>query len=314
MVISCILLVLGMILLVKGADFFVEGSSTIARALKISPLVIGLTLVSIGTSAPEASVSIISSVNGLNDLSFGNVVGSNIFNTLLIVGVSALIIPAAIGKDVKKYDMPAMLALYLVLIAFAFVITPLRIDVFEGVILLILFVSYTVFLVLRSKKSKTAQNTAQPVTKGNLIKSVLFAALGLAGIIFGGKLVVDNASVIAKAFGMSEALVGLTIVAAGTSLPELVTSVVAAIKKENDIAIGNVIGSNIFNIAFITGLSSTISPISLSVPALADLLVMLGSGAAVAVVALFSKKVGRVHGAIFVLLYIGYLTYIIIRN
>lgn len=303
-----------MILLVKGADLFVEGSSTIARALKIPPLVIGLTLVSIGTSAPEASVSLISSINGLNDLSFGNVVGSNIFNTLFILGVSALIIPAAIGKDVKKYDIPAMLTLYLMLVLFAFVITPLRIDVFEGVILLVLFLSYTVWLVLRAKKNQTKQNDAKKVTKSSLIKSILFAVLGLAGIIFGGKLVVDNASVIAKSFGMSEALVGLTIVAAGTSLPELVTSVVAAIKKENDIAIGNIIGSNIFNIAFITGLSAAISPLALTHSALIDLLVMLASGALIAVVALFSEKCKRAHGALFVLLYIGYLTYIIIRN
>lgn len=303
-----------MILLVKGADLFVEGSSTIARALKIPPLVIGLTLVSIGTSAPEASVSLISSINGLNDLSFGNVVGSNIFNTLFILGVSALIIPAAIGKDVKKYDIPAMLTLYLMLVLFAFVITPLRIDVFEGVILLVLFLSYTVWLVLRAKKNQIKQNDAKKVTKGGLIKSILFAVLGLAGIIFGGKLVVDNASVIAKSFGMSEALVGLTIVAAGTSLPELVTSVVAAIKKENDIAIGNIIGSNIFNIAFITGLSAAISPLALTHSALMDLLVMLASGALIAVVALFPEKCKRAQGALFVLLYIGYLTYIIIRN
>ncbi len=314
MVIACILLIVGMALLVKGADWFVDGSSNIARALKVPPLVIGLTLVSIGTSAPEASVSIISSVNGLNDLSFGNVVGSNIFNTLLILGVSALIIPTAIGREVKKYDIPAMLLLYLTLILFAFVITPLKIDVLEGVVLLVAFISYTVWLVLRAKKSGRKQEEANKLTKGAIIKSVLFTVLGLAGIIFGGKLVVDNASKIAKAFGMSESLVGLTIVAAGTSLPELVTSVVAAIKKENDIAIGNVIGSNIFNIAFITGLSSAISPITLTHSALTDLLVLLGSGALVAVLSLFSDKIKRTHGAFFILLYIGYLTYIIIRN
>ncbi len=314
MVITCILLVSGMILLVKGADLFVDGSCNIARALKIPPLVIGLTLVSIGTSAPEASVSLIGSIKGLNDLSFGNVIGSNIFNTLLILGLSALIIPTAIGKDVKKYDLPAMLVLYLMLILFAFVITPLKIDVFEGVILFVLFISYAVWLILRAKKSGSPQQNSKAVKKGTLIKSVLFAALGLAGIIFGGKLVVDNASKIAKAFGMSESLVGLTIVAAGTSLPELVTSVVAAIKKENDIAIGNIVGSNIFNIAFITGLSSAISPIALTHSSLADLLVMLASGALIAVFALFSSKITRTGGALFVIMYIGYLTYIIIRN
>lgn len=352
MVLNIILLILGMILLVKGADWFVSGASKIARALKIPSLVIGLTLVSMGTSAPEASVSINSAVNGLNDMSLGNVVGSNIFNTLLILGVSSLIMPLAIGKEVKKFDIPIMVGLYGVLLLFSFAITPLKLDIFESVTMLVLFVGYTVFLILRTKKTKIvpvdsqaqkegppegalqaekgenaiqAETTVEQARRTNapngkaekkrpLWVSVILAAVGLVGIIFGGDLVVDQASVIAKSLGMSETLVGLTIVAAGTSLPEFVTSVVASVKKENDIAIGNVIGSNIFNIVFILGLSSTVSTIALGNSALADMLVMFGSGLILMLIALFSKNMKRWQGAVMVLLYIGYMAYIIIRN
>lgn len=323
MVLNVVLLIVGMAMLVKGADWFVSGSGAIAKALKIPSLIIGLTLVSMGTSAPEASVSINSAVNGMNDMSIGNVVGSNIFNTLLILGVSSLIVPLSIGKDIKRFDIPIMVGIYGVLLLFAFVITPLKLDVFESVTLLILFVAYTAFLIVRTmrankKLAAAGENTeAPPETekkKKPIWLSIILAIVGLAGIIFGGDLVVDNASDIAKAVGMSESLVGLTIVAVGTSLPELVTSIVASIKKENDIAIGNVIGSNIFNIIFILGLSSTISTLTLDWASLVDMLVMLGSGITVLFIALFSKKMQRWQGAVTLLLYIGYLTYIIIRN
>lgn len=322
MALDILLLIVGMVLLVKGADWFVSGSSEIAKALKIPPLIIGLTLVSMGTSAPEASVSINSAVNGMNDMSIGNVVGSNIFNTLLILGVSSLIVPLSIGKDIKRYDIPVMVCIYGVLLLFGFVITPLKLDIFESVTLLALFAAYTAFLIIRAKKAnkglalaggsstpQTAEKKKRPITV-----SIILAAVGLAGIIFGGDLVVDNASDIAKAVGMSESLVGLTIVAVGTSLPELVTSITASVKKENDIAIGNVIGSNIFNIIFILGLSSTISPLTLDRAALVDMLVMFGSGVILLLIALFSKKMQRWQGAVTLLLYVGYLTYIIIRN
>lgn len=325
MALNIVLLIVGMGLLVKGADWFVSGSSAIAKALKIPSLIIGLTLVSMGTSAPEASVSINSAINGMNDLSIGNVVGSNIFNTLLILGVSSLIVPLSIGKDIKRYDIPIMVCLYGVLLLFAFVITPLTLDIFESVTMLVLFVAYTVFLIVRTKKankklaatgeSSEIQSSENENKKQRPIwLSIILAFVGLAGIIFGGDLVVDNAAAIAKSAGMSEALVGLTIVAVGTSLPELVTSIVASIKKENDIAIGNVIGSNIFNIIFILGLSSTISNLTLDWATLTDMLVMLSSGIVILLIALFSKKMQRWQGAITVMIYIGYLAYIIIRN
>ncbi len=327
MALNIFLLLVGMGLLVKGADFFVSGSSAIAKALKIPPLIIGLTLVSMGTSAPEASVSINSAVHGMNDMSIGNVVGSNIFNTLFIVGVSSIIIPLSMGKDVRRYDIPIMVLLYGVLLLFSFAITPLRLDIFESVIMLVLFVAYTAFLIVRTKKEnkkaaaekseaspETPEPTQKEVKKKPIWLSIILAAVGLAGIIFGGDMVVDNAAKIAKAAGMSEALVGLTIVAVGTSLPELVTSVVASVKKENDIAIGNVIGSNIFNIIFILGLSSAIGTLTLDFAALTDMLVMLGSGVVMLVIALFSDKTARWQGVVMVLTYVGYLTYIILRN
>lgn len=336
MVLSIALLLVGMALLVKGADWFVSGSSKIAKALKIPPLIIGLTLVSMGTSAPEASVSINGAVNGMNGMSVGNVLGSNIFNTLFILGASSLILPLTIGKAVKKYDLPAMLAIYAVLLIFTFVITPLKLDIFESVTLLVLFAAYTASLILRAKKqAKTAKRiqdapppqnnkpslaypSAAPAapqkTEKPLWLCIIMAAIGLAAIIFGGDLVVNNAAKIAKALGMSEVLVGLTIVAVGTSLPELVTSVVASLKKENDIAIGNVIGSNIFNIVFILGLSSTISTVTVDLSTLVDMLVMLGAGLAIMLISLFSKKTARWHGALLVLAYIAYLAFIIIRN
>ena len=324
MVLVVFLLILGMVLLVKGADLFVSGSSAIAKALKIPSLIIGLTLVSMGTSAPEAAVSIIGSINGMTDMSIGNVVGSNIFNTLFIVGISALIVPLSVGNDIKRFDIPIMIGIYAVLILFAFAITPYVLDIYESVTMLALFIGYTVFLVVRAKKaSKPSVAANDPVPNPDnetnnkpkpIWLSVILAALGLAGIVFGGDMVVDNAAKIAEAAGMSEALVGLTIVAVGTSLPELVTSIVASVKKENDIAIGNVIGSNIFNIIFILGISSAIGDLTLGGAALVDMLVMLGSGIVILLTALCSARVYRLQGAAMLLLYVGYLAYIIVRN
>ena len=312
MLLSCVLLVVGMFLLIKGADFFVDGSSKIARFFKIPSLIIGLTLVSMGTSAPEASVSINAAINDLNDLSIGNVVGSNIFNTLLILGVSTIFTVLCVSKDMKKYDIPIMIFVYLVLILFSFVVTPFRVDLIESLIMLVLFVSYIIFLIFRAKKDKKVEEESE--IKINIFTSVIFAVLGLAAIIFGGDLVVDSASKIATKLGMSESLVGLTIVAVGTSLPELVTSVVASMKKENDIAIGNVVGSNIFNVIFILGLSSTISSLTLNSALLFDMIVMIVSGVLLLIFALFSDKINKKQGLLFILLYVAYLAYIIVRN
>ena len=316
MIIDCILLVVGMALLIKGADWFVDGSSKIAKALKIPSLIIGLTLVSMGTSAPELSVSLNAALSGSNDLSFGNVVGSNIFNTFFILGASALVIPLSIKSDMKKLDMPIMTFIYLVLALFVLVISPYELSRLESIVLLILFSSYMVLLFTRAKKqgNSVEQEKEEPITKKQIILSVLFCAIGLAAIIFGGDLVVDSAKNIASYLGMSEALIGLTIVAVGTSLPELVTSIMASIKKEDDIAIGNVIGSNIFNVLFILGISSTISPIVVSTTAMFDLIVLCISGFLVIGISLLGKNVKRWQGLVYLVLYVLYTAYIIYRD
>lgn len=327
MFVDILLLVIGMILLVKGADFFVDGSSKLAKVLKIPPLIIGLTLVSLGTSAPEASVSINSAINGMNDMSIGNVVGSNIFNTLLILGISSLICPLAIGKDIKKYDLPILIILNLILLLFCFKISPNKLDIFESISLLILMISYILFLIARTTRlskrqaNKMAKELLNETTPSNKKKkdrplwlSLILAIIGLAGVIFGGDIVVNSASNIATTLGMSEALVGLTIVSVGTSLPELVTSIVAGIKKENDIALGNVIGSNIFNIVFILGLSSTISPLSVTGSILFDMLVMLVSTIVIYIISLYSKTIKKWQGGILIAMYLCYFIYIIVRN
>lgn len=310
---SIILLILGMILLIKGADFFVEGAASIAKSLKIPSLIIGLTLVSIGTSAPEFSVSLTSSIQGLNDMSFGNIIGSNIFNTLVVIGVSAIIIPLSLSKSIKYYDIPALVGIYLLLLLFAFVTSPNILEIWESIIIFSLTFIYTGFLILRSRKDiKKEEIDEQPKRKWYL--NVIMVIVGLAGIIFGGDLVVDNASTFAKALGMSEMLVGLTIVAVGTSLPELVTSIVAARKGENDIAIGNAIGSCIFNVILILGLCSTIAPAKVDNYAIFDVLVMLISVIVLFIFGFKNNKISRWQGVIMVILYVSYLSYIIVRN
>ena len=314
-VLCIVLLVVGMALLIKGADWFVEGASAIAKALKIPTLVIGLTLVSIGTSMPEFSVSLTSSLQGSIDMSFGNVIGSNIFNTFVVIGVSAIIVPLVVSKHMQKYDLPILMGIYLILALFSFVITPGIIQVWESIILFSLTIIYTVFLILRSKGEKTEENPNAKQRKWWV--NLIFVALGLAGIIFGGKLVVDNASKLAMALGMSEMLVGLTIVAIGTSLPELVTSIVAAKKGENDIAVGNAIGSCIFNVILILGFCSILEPYIINVSnlnTLIDVIVMLISAIVVFLFSLKSKKINRWQGVVMVVIYVIYFTYIVLRD
>lgn len=319
MFINFLLLIVGMVLLIKGADFFVEGSSGIAKRLGIPSLIIGLTLVSLGTSAPEISISINAVLAGSSDMSVGNVVGSNICNIFLILGIAAIFTPLMFSGEIKKYDIPITIGMFIVLILFSFVITPNAIYWYEGIILLLLFIGYTAFLIFRSRNNITKKEDDEE-KKANIIKCIILVGLGLAAIIFGGNFVVDNAREIALEFGMSETLVSLTIVAVGTSLPELVTSTVAAIKKEGDIAIGNVIGSCIFNIVLILGLSAVVAPagpaIRLDVSSLIifDMIIMLIGGVALFVISLLSKKISRWQGIIFLIIYVLYIVYIIIRN
>lgn len=321
--INILLLIVGMVLLVKGADFFVGGASDIAKKLGIPSLIIGLTLVSIGTSLPEASVSINAAITNSSDLSFGNVIGSNIFNSLFIIGICSIIIPTVVSKDLIKFDIPILILVMAILSLFAYAITPYVIDRWEAAIMFVLFCLYIILVVFRALKQrkndlklveedKQTEDKQQPTRKTWL--SILFTILGLAGVVGGGTLTVNAAKELAALFGMSELLIGLTIVAVGTSLPELVTSFVASKKGENDIAVGNVIGSNIFNIIFILGFSGMISPLSLTSNSWFDVIVMVIAIFMIFIFALKKGKVNRIEGAIMMVLYIAYLTYIALRD
>ena len=304
-----LLLIVGFVLLIKGADFFVEGSSDIARLFKIPSVVIGLTIVAAGTSAPEAAVSITAGLAGSNDIALNNVIGSNLFNLLVVVGVCAIIKVFTADEVIFKRDLPICIALTALLAIFLF---DGALGLVDGIILLVLFVSYIAMTVVHALKHRTHEEEEQKQRKWYL--SLLFIAGGLAGVIFGGDLVVDSASKIAVNLGMSEALVGLTIVALGTSLPELVTSIAAARKGDSGMALGNVVGSSIFNIVFILGSSSVLSTIGTNPDTMFDILFCLGITIFTFVaIALCKKKVNRPVGIAMVLLYIAYMAFIILR-
>ena len=309
---NILLLIVGMVLLIKGADFFVDGSSSVAKKLKIPSLVIGLTLVSMGTSAPEASVSITSSINGLSDISLGNIIGSNIFNLLIVMGVSLLFVPIFVSKETLIFEFPFVILITSLLALFSFVISPQELSRIEGLILLALFIFYLVFIILRAKKNPDKEEELPKEI--SWFKSIAFIVLGLLGVILGGNWVVSSSSFIAKQLGMSDALVGLTIVAIGTSLPELVTSFVAAKKGENEIALGNVLGSNIFNILFVLGLSSTISPLQIKENIVVDVVFCIVMTVVVLIISLKKKELKKLSGVLFITLYILYFVYIILRN
>lgn len=310
---SFVLLVVGLVLLIKGADVFVDGASNIARKFKIPSLIIGLTLVSIGTSAPELSISVTSALQGMNSMSFGNVIGSNTFNVLMVIGISTLFTSLAVSSDVKKFDIPILISIYALLALFVFGTSPYTLSRIESAILLAVFAAYLAFLIYRGKKQPAEpENNAEPIKK--LYVSIILVVVGAAAIIFGGDLVVDSASDLAMAFGMSELMVGLTIVAVGTSLPELVTSMVAAKKGEADIAVGNAVGSSIMNTVLILGVSSVISPISVEASAVVDVLVMILSILIIFFATLKRDKIGKGVGIAMVLIYVAYITYIVLRN
>ena len=301
-------LILGFFFLVKGADLFVDGSSSIAKIFKIPSVIIGLTIVSIGTSLPEAAVSVTASLGGSYDLSIANVIGSNLFNSLGVVGVSALICPFAIDRMIMKRDLPICTGLTVLL---AVMLRNNILSRIEAIILLVLFVAYILLLVMSALKNK--QQAGDDYKTLSVPKSILFILLGAAGIIAGGQFTVESAKFFAKAFGMSEMLIGLTVVAIGTSLPELVTSIVAAKKGESEIALGNVVGSNIFNILFILGMSGTIHPLYCEPAALIDTIILIGVCALIGLVCMTGKKANRPEGAVCVVIYIAYVAYTILR-
>jgi len=304
-------LLVGFVLLIKGADFFVDGASSIASKLKIPSLIIGLTVVSMGTSAPEAAISISASIGGSADISLGNVIGSNIFNLLMVIGVCAIIFPVATDKDILKRDMPINIA---ITGAFLAMILDGKLGRIDAVILLVIFVSYLTFLVVSTIKNRD-QNADEPTGKQlSWLLSIIFSVVGVAGIIFGGNMVVDNAQIIAKQLGMSDTLIGLTVVALGTSLPELVTSVVAAKKGQSDIALGNAVGSCLFNFLFVLGVAGAISPMTADPALKIDTAILVGVTIMMLVFAFTKRKTGRVEGIVCVSVYALYTAYIIMRT
>ena len=314
-VLNLLFLVIGMFLLIKGADFFVDGASRVAKALKIPSLIIGLTLVSIGTSLPELSVSVTTALSGNADISYGNVIGSNIFNVFVVIGASAIFTPMIIDKAMKKYDIPILLGIYGLFAIFSFVITPKELDRVESIIFCLLFIGYLVFLVLRTKKEGVQEVEEETEEKPRKMwVNIAFILGGLATIVAGGEFVVTTAETLALMAGMSKLLVGLTIVAVGTSLPELVTSMVAAKKGENDIAVGNAVGSSIFNILLILGVASTIKPIGFELSTYIDVIAMAVSAIMLFIFAYKGSKVNRWQGALMIAIYAIYLTFIILRN
>lgn len=314
-------LIIGFICLIKGADFFVEGSSSIAKIFNVPTVIIGLTIVAMGTSAPETAVSISAALQGANEIAVSNVVGSNFFNLLMVVGICAILQPINITRPLIKRDYPysiaaTLLLLFFLLLGYIIAGQPTLTRI-EGIIMLIVFVSYLLILV-RSTLIEIAVGEKveiEEVNSRSLPVSIIFIVLGLAGVIVGGDLVVDSATAIATQFGMSNTLIGLTVVAFGTSLPELVTSIVAAKKGEADLALGNVIGSNIFNILLVLGISSTVRGITVQLDSLIDTLLLTIVNLIVLLIVLKKKSfIGRGVGITMVSMYLVYTAYIILRN
>ncbi len=309
MLLYIILIIVGFALLIVGADFLVDGASGIAKKFHIPEIIIGLTIVSIGTSMPELFVSITSAIDGYSDMALGNVIGSNLCNLLLILGLSSLIKPVDFQEETRKYEIPMCLLFTIILMFFSN--TSGGISRIEAVILLVLFVlfiAYTIYM--GKKKSKEDSKVVEEKNKNKTIKNIILIILGIVGLKFGGDFVVNNAVNIAQMFNISEKVISLTILAIGTSLPELVTSVTAAIKGNSDIAIGNIIGSNIFNILLILGVSSVIKPITFNSSYNMDLSILCIS---MVILALFpiippKNKMSRANGLIYVLMYGAYMT------
>ena len=317
MLVQILLLLVGLALVVFGADYLVEGASSIARKFGLSEFVIGLTIVGMGTSAPEMVVSFIGAAQGNADIAIGNVVGSNIFNTLLILGITALILPMAITPANKKRDIPVNIIITVLLVLLGMERTFFGIGTdglsrVDGAILIVMFIAYMWFCF--SQKENAEENTAQQKER-SLWLCLLMIAGGLAGLVFGGRLFVDSATSIAKGLGVSDKFIAITILAGGTSMPELATCVAAAIKKKGQLALGNIIGSNVFNILLILGGSALISPLSFQDISFVDLGALLAS----ALVLLTSCYVGkrntldRLDGVLFLLVWAAYMAYLIIK-
>jgi cation:H+ antiporter len=319
-VMTVVLFVIGLGLLIAGAEVLVRGASRLAAGVGVSPLVIGLTVVAFGTSSPELAVSVQSAYAGQGDIAFGNVVGSNIFNVLFILGISAIVAPLIVQQQLVRLDVPLMIGVTVLLLVFA---SDLQISRIEGVILFAGLITYTVFLIRQSRKEKNAQVMEEydqeyadkPQGAGGVLKNILFIVVGLVMLVIGSRWLVDGAVVFARLLGVDDLVIGLTIIAAGTSLPEVAASIIASIKGERDIAVGNVVGSNIFNILSVLGLSSIVSPNGIPVSPAAlnfDVWVMLAVAIACLPIFFTGLEIKRWEGAIFLLFYVAYTAYLIL--
>ena len=306
-----VLLVVGFVMLIKGADWFVEGASKIADRFGIPQLVIGLTIVAMGTSAPEAAVSIASALKGSAEITIGNVVGSNILNVLIILGMTAVVRSVSVQKSTIMYEIP--FTVFVTVLMGALGLYDSVISRTEGIVLWLIFIVYLVYLLMMAKKGQAeTKEEIMPESKtDSMLKLLLLVVIGVVLIVFGSDVTVDAATELAKIFGMSERLIGLTIVALGTSLPELVTSVTAAIKGKADIAVGNIVGSNLFNILFVVGTTALITPVAYSANFLVDTITAVAAMVLLWVCVLPKKKLGRPAGILMLVCYVAYFIYLI---
>lgn len=314
MLLSILLIIIGFVLLIVGADLLVDGASGIAKKFHIPEIIIGLTIVSIGTSMPELFVSITSALEGHSDMAIGNVIGSNLSNLLLILGLSTMIKPVVFQKETRLYEIPMCLASTLILMLFCN--TNAKISRGESVVLLVLFcmfIAYTIFMAKKESQKNIVEIDVKEEKKNSTLKDIVFIILGIVGLKIGGDLAIDNAVVVANYFNLSEKLISLTILAIGTSLPELVTSVTAAVKGNSDIAIGNIIGSNIFNVLLIIGVSSMIHPITYNLSYNFDISILVISTIILAIFPFIppKDKMSRANGVIYFLMYLMYLGFLI---
>lgn len=315
-----VLLIAGFAALIKGADYFVDGASGIAKFLKIPSILIGLTIVAFGTSSPEAAVSISAAIKGNNGIALGNVLGSNIFNISVILGITALILPLDVHKQTMRKEIPLTLlaGVSLLILSADGVLKEgqsLLLDRADGLILLLFFIVFLYYIIEAALNSKDTQENYLPENDHETTKlglNILYTIGGLVAILIGGNWVVNSSIEIATNFGVSQTIIGLTIVAVGTSLPELITSVAAARKKNTDIAIGNIVGSNIFNIFFILGVSAVISPIEIDAHLMLELFLNIAMTIVLLIFSRSQSKIVRWEGIAFILLYILYMAYLLL--
>lgn len=306
---SVVFMIIGFVLLIKGADFFVSGASGIAEKFKIPQMIIGLTIVAFGTSAPEAAISISAALQGTTGIAIGNVLGSNLMNVLMILGITACIVPLHIQKSSFRFDMPFNIVISVVLLAMGYFFG--KLNLICGIILWGFMIFFMVKLLKDAKKGMAAAAGEEPAQTKNVFLLILFTVGGLAAVVWGSDITVENAKIIASLLGMSDRLIGLTVVAFGTSLPELITSITAARKGNADIAVGNILGSNIFNVLFVLGTVALIAPVEFASAFLFDAVLCIVSMALLMLLCFKKQILSRKGGAVMLVCYATYFVYLL---